>query len=92
MSRLKELRNKKGISQVQVQMKTGIDQSDYSKMETGKRLPTLEQARALSYLFDTSVDYLCGMTDDPKPPTRPSELPIDIKTQTESSNQKQKKK
>ncbi len=92
MSRLKELRNKKGISQVQVQMKTGIDQSDYSKMETGKRLPTLEQARALSYLFDTSVDYLCGMTDDPKPPTRPSELPIDIKNQTDSSNQKQKKK
>ena len=37
MTRMKELRKKKGFSQVRMQMLTGIDQSDYSKIETGKR-------------------------------------------------------
>ncbi len=41
MNRLKELRLKKGITQMEVQMETGIDQSNYSKMENGKREPTL---------------------------------------------------
>lgn len=67
MSRLKELRSKKGITQIKVQIETGIDQSDYSKMEKGKRFPTLEQAKELSYLFETSVDYICGVTDEKKP-------------------------
>lgn len=68
-TRLKELRNKKGYTQIKVQMLTGIDQSDYSKLESGKRYPTLEQARRLSYLFDTSIDYIVGSTDisDPYP-------------------------
>jgi transcriptional regulator with XRE-family HTH domain len=35
MSRLKELRKTRGFTQVQMQMMTGIDQSDYSKIESG---------------------------------------------------------
>ncbi|NBJ75106.1 XRE family transcriptional regulator, partial [Neglecta sp. X4] len=30
MNRLKELRKKKGLTQVKVQIETGIDQADYS--------------------------------------------------------------
>lgn len=67
MNRLRELRIKKNITQLKVQMETGIDQSDYSKMENGKRYPTTEQAKALSYLYDTSLDYIFGMTDNPEP-------------------------
>jgi len=37
MSRLKELRKEKGYTQVKMQLLTGIDQSDYSKIENGKR-------------------------------------------------------
>lgn len=66
-NRLRELRKKKNLTQLQVQMKTGIDQSDYSKMEKGKRYPTMEQAQLLSYLYDTSIDYIYGLTDEEAP-------------------------
>ena len=65
-SRLKQLRKKKGLTQIAMQMHTGIDQSELSKMERGDRLPTLDQAIVLSRFFDTSIDYLCEETDEPK--------------------------
>ena len=40
MKRLKNLRLEKGYTQIKMQMLTGIDQSDYSKLETGKRYYT----------------------------------------------------
>ena len=67
MNRLKELRIKKGYTQIKMQMLTGIDQSDYSKLENGKRYFTFEQCRKLALALDTSMDYLSGLTDDPKP-------------------------
>lgn len=47
MTQMKQLRKEKGYSQVKMQMLTGIDQSDYSKIETGKRNMTFEQCRRL---------------------------------------------
>ncbi|MEE1125450.1 MAG: helix-turn-helix transcriptional regulator [Acutalibacteraceae bacterium] len=67
MSRLKELRKEKGYTQVKMQMITGIDQSDYSKLESGKRYFTFEQCRKLAIALDTSMDYLAGITDEKKP-------------------------
>ena len=48
-------------------MKTGIDQSDYSKIERGIRYPTVDQLINLSFLLNTSIDYLVGVTDEKKP-------------------------
>lgn len=70
MNRLKELRMEKGYTQIKMQMLTGIDQSDYSKLETGKRYYTFEQCRKLAIALDTSMDYLANLTDDKKPYTR----------------------
>ncbi len=67
MHKLKKIRLEKGLTQLQVQMKTGIDQSDYSKIEQGLRYPTVEQLIILSELFGTSVDYLLDLTDVEKP-------------------------
>lgn len=67
MHKLKKIRLEKGLTQLQVQMKTGIDQSDYSKIEQGLRYPTVEQLIILSELFGTSVDYLLDLTDAEKP-------------------------
>ena len=67
MNRLKELRKEKGFTQIKIQMLTGIDQSDYSKLESGKRYFTFEQCRKLAIALDTSMDYLAGLTDDKKP-------------------------
>lgn len=72
MNRLRELRKKKGYTQVKMQMLTGIDQSDYSKIESGKRYYTFEQCRKLAIALDTSMDYLAGLTDEQKPYPRMS--------------------
>lgn len=66
-NRLKDLRKRKGYTQLNIQMETGIDQSDYSKLERGLRKPTYDQAAQLSHLFDTSIDYIYGLTDEPRP-------------------------
>ena len=67
MSRLKELRKEKGYTQVKMQLLTGIDQSDYSKIENGKRYYTFEQCRKIALALETSMDYLAGLTDEKKP-------------------------
>lgn len=67
MTRIKELRKEKGFTQVKIQMMTGIDQSDYSKIESGKRYLTFEQCRKLAVALGTSMDYLAGLTDEKKP-------------------------
>ncbi len=67
MNRLKDLRKEKGYTQVKMQILTGIDQSDYSKLENGKRYFTFEQCRRLALALDTSMDYLAGLTNEKKP-------------------------
>lgn len=53
MTRLKELRKSKGYTQVKMQILTGIDQSDYSKIENGKRYYTFEQCKRIAIALDT---------------------------------------
>ena len=67
MNKLKELRKEKGYSQTYIQMKTGIDQSEYSKIERGERNLSFENCRLLALLFNTSMDYLAGLTDECEP-------------------------
>ena len=67
MSRLKKLRIEKGYTQIKMQHLTGIDQSDYSKIENGKRYYTFEQCNSVVLALDTSMDYLAGLTDEKKP-------------------------
>ena len=53
-------------------MLTGIDQSDCSKIETGRRNMTFEQCRRIALALETSMDFLAGLTDDPTPyPRKP---------------------
>lgn len=66
-SRLKELRKERKFTQIKMQMLTGIDQSDYSKIENGKRYYTFEQCKKIAIALDTSMDYLAGLTDCKEP-------------------------
>lgn len=72
MNKLKELRVKKKFTQVKMQMLTGIDQSDYSKIERGERHFTFEQCKRIALALETSMDYLADLTDDPRPYKRKS--------------------
>ena len=67
LSRIKELRKERGYTQIKIQILTGIDQSDYSKIESGKRHLTFEQCRKLAIALNTSMDYLAGLTDEKEP-------------------------
>ena len=62
MSRLKDLRKERGYTQLKMQMLTGIDQSDYSKIERGVRYYTFEQCVSIAKALETSMDYLAGLT------------------------------
>jgi len=66
LNRIKEFRKKLKYTQIKIQMLTGIDQSDYSKFERGIRQPTIEQYKSLALIFNTSIDYLVGLTDNTK--------------------------
>ena len=67
MTRLRGLRKEKGYTQIKMQMLTGIDQSDYSKIESGSRHFTFEQCKRIALAVDTSMDYLAGLTDEKSP-------------------------
>ena len=74
MTRLQSLRKERGYTQVKMQTLTGIDQSDYSKIETGRRYYTFEQCRRIAIALNTSMDYLAGITDEKKPYPRSNQL------------------
>lgn len=76
MSRLKDLRIKRGYTQIKMQQLTGIDQSDYSKIENGKRYYTFEQCRRIALALNTSMDYLSGITDIEEPYPRNNAVKI----------------
>lgn len=65
--RLQDLRRERGYTQIKMQMLTGIDQSDYSKIERGHRYYTFEQCIKIAKALDTSMDYLAGLTDEKAP-------------------------
>ena len=76
MSRLKDLRIKRGYTQIKMQQLTGIDQSDYSKIENGKRYYTFEQCIRIALALNTSMDYLSGITDIEEPYPRNNAVKI----------------
>ncbi|WP_294836803.1 helix-turn-helix domain-containing protein [uncultured Eubacterium sp.] len=62
---LKKLRKEKGLTQIAMQMQTGIEQALISKYENGERIPPTETLILLADFFDTNIDYLLDRTDNP---------------------------
>ncbi len=55
---LKEIRKKKGYSQLKVAMDLSISREALSYYERGKRSPDLNMLIKLSEYFNVSIDYL----------------------------------
>lgn len=68
--RLRELREDRDIKQKELAKLLHIGQNTYSQYETGLHQIPLESLIKLAYFYDTSLDYIAGITDDPKPYSR----------------------
>ena len=65
MRRLKELRDRRGISQLKLAMDLGLTQNSVSRYESGAREADYKTLIALADYFGVSVDYLLERTDNP---------------------------
>ena len=63
---LKKLRKEKKLTQVALQMKTGIEQALLSKFENGERIPPTETLVILADFYNVSIDYILCRTENPK--------------------------
>ena len=66
--RLRELRNEKGLSQIELANQLGVAGNTVSIWELDERLPRDKYIESLSDLLDTPMTYLMGVTDDRKHP------------------------
>ena len=67
MYRIKDLREDKDLTQAQVGNAVGVSQRTYAYYDSGQRMLPPQILCALAEFYHTSVDYLLGLTDDPKP-------------------------
>ena len=63
--RLKELRKRKGISQLRLATELNTTQNTISRYETGEREPGIDELIKIADYFNVSVDYLIGRTENP---------------------------
>lgn len=67
MLRLKDLREDREIRQEKIAQFLGISQTNYSKYELEKINIPIDALKKLADFFNTSVDYILGITDEIKP-------------------------
>lgn len=63
---LRKLRKSYGLTQIALQMKTGIEQALLSKFENGERIPPTDTLIRLADFYNVSMDYIMCRTDNPK--------------------------
>ncbi|GEA16359.1 transcriptional regulator [Moorella sp. E308F] len=66
MNRIREVREKKGLSGHKIAEQLGISAPYYYDIEKGKRRGNPDLFRRLAEILDVSVDYLLGLEDEPR--------------------------
>ena len=65
--RIRDMREDHDMTQVQVAEYLGMKQAQYSRYERGLRDTPTDVLIRLAQLYETSVDYLLGLTREQKP-------------------------
>ncbi len=65
--RIRDLREDHDLTQKQIGQILNMSQTGYSQYEIGKNDIPTRILIALANYYNTSVDYLLGLTDEPKP-------------------------
>ncbi len=68
--RIKQLRKENGMTQVDMAQKLGVTKGTVSTWETDSRTPGFETLNQMCDMFQRSLDYLMGRSDDATPPVR----------------------
>lgn len=66
-SRIRALREDKDLTQLQVGEAINVPQRTYAYYESGERMIPPRVLCALAVFHRVSVDYILGLTDEPKP-------------------------
>lgn len=67
MERLKMLRINSGFTQAAIAEKLHVRQNTYSQYENGVRDIPIELLKELAVIYETSIDYIVGLTDEETP-------------------------
>lgn len=65
--RIKELREDNDMLQKQIAIALNITRQQYGLYETGQRKIPLEKIIVLANFYNTSIDYIVGLTNEMKP-------------------------
>ncbi len=63
--RLRDLREDMDLTQEQLVQKLHMHKTTYTNYEQGKREPPFELIIKLAKLYQVSIDYIAGLTDNP---------------------------
>ena len=67
MYRLKDLREDKDLTQIEVAKVLKTTQNQYSRYETGLRYMPIYHLETLAKFYNTSIDYIVGLTNVKEP-------------------------
>ena len=74
--RIRNMREDRDLSQIDVAKYLGVRQTAYSKYELGQRSMTPEALIKLADFHNTSIDYLLGRTDIKEPYEKSARLSV----------------
>lgn len=75
-SRIRSLREDNDLTQKKIANILNMSQTGYSKYETGENDIPTKILINLAYYYNTSIDYLLGITDIQKPYTRSKDFDL----------------
>ncbi len=67
--RLIQIREKLGMNKAEAARKLNMSAMGYGRYENGQREPSFQTVCFIASKFNTTSDYLYGLTDDPSPST-----------------------
>ena len=74
LKRLKDIREDNDLLQKQVALALGITRQQYGLYEKGERQIPIDKLCLLAQFYNTSTDYLLGLTDEIKPYPKKNKL------------------
>ncbi len=74
LEHLRALREDRDLSQREMAEVLRVHQTTYSDYELGRLNIPIPTLRELALFFNTSVDYIIGLTEDPRPYARAGEF------------------